>query len=147
MGDSETNLRTVRIKTEKHANLRNNEREELEDQIDKYAKKIFELENENKSLDTTNNEQRKELNVLSERQKNLEARNAEVEEDNRNLAYELKHALKEVEQMDYDEVDEEAADDESVEKKILELESRIEVNTTFSKRVKMLKKFSYLIFF
>jgi len=125
MGDSETNLRTVRIKTEKHANLRINEREDSEDQIDKYAKKIFELENENNNLETTNIELQKKLNVLVDRQKNLEERNVEVEDDNRNLAYELKHALKEVEQMDFD-VGDEAAEEESVETKILELEQRIE---------------------
>ena len=129
MCDSETNLRTLRIKTEKHANLRNNEREELEDQIDKYAKKIFDLENENKSLDVTNNELKQEITVFSETQQSLEARNAEVEDDNRNLAYELKHALKEVERMDYDQGEEDIGDEESIERKILELESRIEVCT------------------
>jgi chromosome segregation ATPase len=121
MSDSETNLRTLRIKTEKNANLRNNEREELEEQIDKYAKKIFELENENKTLENVHNEMSEEVNTL-------QARNIEVEEDNRNLAYELKHALKEVEQMDYDEGqgDDEANDDEMLETKILDLENRIE---------------------
>ena len=121
MSDSETNLRTLRLKTEKNANLRNNEREELEDQIDKYAKKIFELENENKRLDEVNEN-------LSKHQESLKARNNEVEEDNRNLAYELKHALKDVEQMDYDMDDDESEDDEMIEKKMEELENRIEVN-------------------
>ena len=122
MSDSETNLRTLRLKTEKNANLRNNEREELEDQIDKYAKKIFEMENENKRLDEVNEN-------LSKHQESLKARNNEVEEDNRNLAYELKHALKDVEQMDYDMDDDESEDDEMIEKKMEELEKRIEVNS------------------
>ena len=127
MSDSETNLRTLRLKTEKNANLRNNEREELEDQIDKYAKKIFELENENKRLDEVNEN-------LSKHQESLKARNNEVEEDNRNLAYELKHALKDVEQMDYDMDDDESEDDEMIEKKMEELENRIEVNSLNSVR-------------
>ena len=130
MSDSETNLRTLRIKTEKHANLRNNEREELEEQIDKHAKKIFELENENKTMENVHNEISKEVNCL-------QARNAEVEEDNRNLAYELKHALKEVEQMDYDEGQgtDEANDDKMLEKMILDLESRIEVKFLFETKM------------
>ena len=124
MSDSETNLRTLRIKTEKHANLRNNEREELEEQIDKYAKEIFELENENKNLESGHQE-------ITEKVNSLQIRNVEVEEDNRNLAYELKHALKEVEQMDFDQGDDEPNDEEVIENKLSELENRIEVNLNF----------------
>merc|ERR1712013_25162 len=119
MSDSETNLRTLRIKTEKHANLRNNEREELEEQIDKYAKKIFELENENKDHEVYKS-------MMTEKMNNLQMRNTEVEEDNRNLAYELKHALKEVEHMDCDQTNEEPNEEEVIEQKLFELENRIE---------------------
>ena len=123
MSDSETNLRTLRIKTEKHANLRNNEREELEEQIDKYAKKIFELENENKDHEVNKS-------MMTEKMNNLQMRNTEVEEDNRNLAYELKHALKEVELMDCDQTNEEPNEEEVSEQKLFELENRIEVKFT-----------------
>merc|ERR1712087_620631 len=61
MVDTETNLRTSRIKTEKHANFRNNEREELEDQITKYTKQIYQVETENKSLQTRNMELNQKL--------------------------------------------------------------------------------------
>ena len=123
MSDSETNLRTLRIKTEKHANLRNNEREELEEQIDKYAKKIFELEIENKDREVNKS-------MMTEKMNNLQMRNTEVEEDNRNLAYELKHALKEVELMDCDQTNEEPNEEEVIEQKLFELENRIEVKFT-----------------
>ena len=123
MSDSETNLRTLRIKTEKHANLRNNEREELEEQIDKYAKKIFELEIENKDREVNKS-------MMTEKMNNLQMRNTEVEEDNRNLAYELKHALKEVEHMDCDQTNEEPNEEEVIEQKLFELENRIEVKFT-----------------
>ena len=70
-------------------NFRNNERGELEDQIAKHSKQIFEIENENKRLEIENTSLRQELATISEQKTAGQAKIDHLEASNKTLADKL----------------------------------------------------------
>ena len=100
--------------------FRNNERGELEDQISKYTKQIFDLEKENKALDTKISEQEEELDSFKKRVEELQTSNSQLKAGNQVVISEL-------------EAETEAGGslqvDQNWEEIISELEERIEVST------------------
>ena len=113
-------------------NSRNNEKGEMEDQIAKYTKEIFEIENENKLLQSENNQLKHEVETARITQTELSTRNEKLESDCRHLADELRSVLEKNETMvcDNDDLDEEGSSiEQRWEEIISELEERIEVCT------------------
>ena len=70
-------------------NFRNNERGEWEDQIAKHSKQIFEIENENKELETENSRLRQKLHAINEQKEAAEARIDHLEASNKTLTDKL----------------------------------------------------------
>ena len=65
----------------------------MEDQIAKYTKEIFEIENENKLLQSENNQLKHEVETARITQTELSTRNEKLESDCRHLADELRSVL------------------------------------------------------
>ena len=86
--------------------IRNNEREELEDQITKYTKQIYQIENENKILQTRNIELTEKLE--------------KVKGENPSLKFDLRAESQEKMDCGYH-------TPENLQQIVLELEERIEV--------------------
>ena len=104
----------------------------MEDQIAKYTKEIFEIENENKLLQSENTKLKQEMEMARIKQIDLDTRNEKLESDCRHLADELRNVLEKTESMacDNDDVDEEGSSIEQRWQEIIsELEERIEVCT------------------
>ena len=104
----------------------------MEDQIAKYTKEIFEIENENKLLQSENTKLKQEMEMARIKQIDLDTRNEKLETECRHLADELRNVLEKTESMacDNDDVDEEGSSIEQRWQEIIsELEERIEVCT------------------
>ena len=104
----------------------------MEDQIAKYTKEIFEIENENKLLQSENNQLKHEVETARITQTELSTRNEKLESDCRHLADELRSVLEKNQTMvcDNDDLDEEGSSiEQRWEEIISELEERIEVCT------------------
>ena len=71
---------------------RNNERGELEDQISKYTQQIFDLEKENKALDTKISEQEEEIDSFKKRVEELQTSNGHLRARNEAVISELEAA-------------------------------------------------------
>ena len=71
---------------------RNNERGELEDQISKYTQQIFDLEKENKALDTKISEQEEEIDSFKKRVEELQTLNGQLRARNEAVISELEAA-------------------------------------------------------
>ena len=71
---------------------RNNERGELEDQISKYTQQIFDLEKENKALDTKISEQEEEIDSFKKRVEELQTSNCQLRARNEAVISELEAA-------------------------------------------------------
>ena len=71
---------------------RNNERGELEDQISKYTQQIFDLEKENKALDTKISEQEEEIDSFKKRVEELQTSNGQLRARNEAVISELEAA-------------------------------------------------------
>ena len=72
--------------------FRNNERGELEDQISKYTQQIFDLEKENKALDTKISEQEEEIDSFKKRVEELQTSNGQLRARNEAVISELEAA-------------------------------------------------------
>ena len=105
----------------------------MEDQIAKYTKEIFEIENENKLLQSENNQLKQEVETARNKQTELSMRNEKLESDCSHLADELRNVLEKNETMVCDNDDDLDEEGSSVELRweeiISELEERIEVCT------------------